>query len=884
MSLWSRLANSFRSAHLNQEIDEELRSHLEEAAAEGRDRQEAARAFGSFLRMREASRDVRSFAWIDSLAADTVFGYRQFLKHKTATAAAVFSLALAIGSCNAAFRLIDALLLRPLPVSNPNNLYVLNYGYIDDDGTPQTSDGFSYPCFRQMRSAVTKEAELFAVSQRERMGMVFASERESRRAYRQYVSGWMFPDLGLKPALGRAFTAADDVKPGAHPYAMLSYTFWNTRLGRDPNIIGKTFRSGDVYQVIGITPKGFTGTETGGFTDVFYTAMSNREAVVDQNWNWLRIWVRPRRGASLSLIREQLGAALATFRREQVKSFHFGLSKEEVARYIRAPVTLEHASAGVSDMQKHYKLALTTLAGLVFLVLLIACANVANLMIAQGVARAREVALRISLGAGRWRLIQLLLVESAILATCASLVGTLIAWLAVPFVVSMISSPDNPVQLAMPADWRVLAFSCLLALLVTVLFGLGPAFRASGLKPASALKGGETRASAGLLNGLVAAQVAFCVFVYYSACLFIGTFERMSSQPTGFSSARVLTLETATKGKQPIENWRRVTDRLRNDPALEAVGLCWWPLMSGNGWSQYVWVNGHRSDEDNTPYFLKVSPGWLDTMRIRFHDGRDFREGDAFPNVAIVNETFARRFFGGSNPIGRSFQVMQDNKRSTLQVVGYVADARYGNMREPIHATAYVPFYSIDAAGKPERSDWASFVVRTRNASPMGLASALTREVSESEPDFSVVNVRTQEEMVRSQLLRERLLAALGLYFAGVAVTLAAAGIFGVLNYIVVRRRRELGIRLAIGARSRHIAWGVTRNTVGMTGLGGLLGIMAGVYSGRFVESLLYQITTTDRRVILIPLLLTVAVAFVAAVLPVARAVHLDPAVTLREE
>src|SRR6185437_3883999 len=457
MSLWSRIANIFRADRLTREIDEELASHIEEAIGQGRDPAEARRAFGSPLRQREDSRDVKLIPWLDSLRADAVFGWRQLKKKKVTSAAAVLSLALAIGACTSAFRLIDALLWRPLPVAHPEQLYDLVRQEIGFDGKPQIFDGWAYPAFRLMRAAVKNRAGLIAVSYAQRTDLTYRSDQETEKAYLQYVSGWMFSSFWLKPALGRLLTENDDRKPRAHPYAVLSYDYWTRRFGRDPKVIGRTFRIGnDIFEIVGIGPKRFTGTEPGTAIDIFVPTMMH-PGINSSDWTWFRTLARLKPGVSAEPVRERLNATSITFERERAKGF-IGWPKQELDRYLNQNLLLEPAPAGVSFMQQDYRRSLLILGVLVGLVLLIACANVANLMTAQAAARAREMALRVSIGAGRWRLVQLVLIESAMVAFLAAAIGALFAWWSAPFVVGRINPPDNPARLFLPADWRVLAF------------------------------------------------------------------------------------------------------------------------------------------------------------------------------------------------------------------------------------------------------------------------------------------------------------------------------------------------------------------------------------------------------------------------------------------
>ncbi len=884
MSLWSRIANVLRGDRLSRDIDEELQSHIEEAIEQGRDSAEARHAFGSTLRQLDESHDIRVVVWLDSLRADAIFGWRQLKKNKVTSAAAILSLALAIGSCTSAFRLIDALLLRPLPVAHPEQLHALARHEIFFDGTPQTFDGWAYPAFRLMRAAVNDQADLIAVSYAERMDLTYRSDEEIEKTNVQYVSGWMFNSFGLKPAIGRLFTEADDLKPGAHPYAVISYDYWARRFGHDPKALGRTFRMGnDTYEIVGVAPESFTGTEPGTMIDIFLPTMMNA-SVERPDSTWMRTLVRMRPGAAIEPVREKLNATSLAFERERAKSFT-GMSKQSIDNWLKQTVFLEPASAGVSDLQSDYRRSLAALSVLIALVLLIACANVANLMTAQAAARAREMALRVSIGAGRWRLVQLVLVESAWIAFLAAAIGAFFAWWSAPFVVSRINPPDNPARLFLPTDWRVLGFGLALTLAVTFLFGLPPALRASAVNPASALKGGEDPHSRRrTMHALIAVQVAFCFLVLFVAALFVATFNRLSSQPTGFSAERLLTLDTVTEHPQPAIFWEQVAEHLCSVPGVEKIALAGWPLLNWTGWNDAVSINGGPPSEVMA-YFLTVSPGWIDAMKIPLVDGRDFRASDTYPGAAIVNQAFAKQFFNGENPVGKSFErASDDGERRRFQIVGLVRDARYRDVREPMLPVAYVPFQVLDAKGAFRAIRRATFIVRTANSNPLALASTLRREVTRARFEFRVSNIRTQMELVLAQTVRERLLAMLALFFAAVAVLLAAIGLYGVLNYSVLQRQREIGIRMAIGASAADIARRVTVDIFAMVLLGALAGLALGMASTRYIESLLYQVKPTDLSMLALPSLTILVAASLAALPAVIRAVRIDPATTLRAD
>jgi predicted permease len=900
MSTWSRLANAFRRPHVDADIDEELQAHLDEARAAGRDPVAAARAFGSPLRTREAVRDAIVSAWLDSLMADARFGWRQLLKHKIASAASILSLALGIGASMAAFRLIDALYLRPLPVVDPGRLYVLTYDRLFE-GKVSSDDLFDYRGFQRLRSAVADEAELVAIGYQNRVDLTFGSDQDTERVWRQHVSGSMFDVFGLKPALGRLFGDDDDRVPGERPYAVISYDYWSRRFGNDPAVIGRRFRIGSrVLEVIGVAPRGFTGTDPGTFTDVFLPSMMETQAA--SGTIYCRTWLRPRLGANLDRVRERLSGALHTYRAEQVKEWSPDRRREEAKYFVAAPVSFESATAGWSGTQRHYRgplgnrRALMIFTVLVGLVLLTACANVANLMTFRSAARSREMALRVSIGAGRGRLVQLVLMESAMVASAASLVGIVFSSWAAPFIVNRLSLPSAPMRVAFAADWRVAFVAIAVTSAVTLLSWVVPAVRVSLIAPVSALKGGDSpHGRRRWMYVLLASQVAFCVLVLFVAGLFIATFERMANQPTGFSAARVLTLETASRAGLPAEQWYQAVQHMRTVPGVESAALAQYALMSFHAQTRYVWANGHSPDGTwtNSTWFLGVSPGWFEAMKLPLLQGRDFRWDDEYPHVAVVNETFARRYFGAESPVGRTFEIRdtenpnapggETGTRVSVRIIGLTRDARYEDMRLPIPATAYVPFRRLTAGVEKEDSA-ATFIVRTKTEDPLAVASLMRREITKAQPAIHVDNVVPEETLVDSQLILERLLATLSLFFAAVALVLAAVGLYGVLHHVVLQRRREIGIRMAIGAQAGRIVQLVTMQALTLVIVGAAAGIAFGMIAVRYVATLLYHVKPTDVGVLAVPVLTILAAAVLAAVPPVIRAVRIDPVNVLRAE
>jgi putative ABC transport system permease protein len=890
MSLWSRIANALHGERLNREIEEELQSHIEEAIASGRDSREAGRAFGSALRAREASHSIRAAGWLESLFADVRFGWRQLWRNKVASAAAVLSLALGIGSCVAAFRLIDALLWRPLPISGSSRLFALSRKLIGPEGRPIEDNYWSTPELTVMRNAAKEQADLIAISDADRTDITWTTDDDMEKAHVVYVSGNMFPLFGLKPVLGRLLAPADDRGPGASPYAVLSWDYWNHRFGRDPNVLGRPLHIGDqTFEIIGVGPRDFTGTETGTVTDIFLPLSMNSFATQETiYWQHIFLMLKPGVNADTALepMRQHLSAVNRVVLAECSTCFR-GETKASIDRFLNQRLVFHPAGAGISELQKDYRRLLGVLGLLVALVLVIACVNVANMMTAQAAARAQEMALRISIGAGRRRLVQLILVQSALLALLALMLGAFFAAWSAPFVLSLVNPPDNPARLALPADWRVLLFGFALIILVVLLLGLLPALRASAVRPVAALKGGEDPYSPRrLMRGAIALQVAFCFLVLFLSSLFVASFQRLENRPLGFSTDRLLLLETvAGKGRLPVV-WNQTAEALRAVPGVDSVAISGWPLLGRIMINSDISING--APPSPTPaWFLNVSPGWFSTMKIPLVAGRDFLPQDTSPGAAIVNETFVKTFFPGAidrkfDPVGRTFT--RGPNQPLNKIIGVTRDTPYHDLREPNRPVFYVPYAEVDGKSVPQPVGFATFVIHTEAHNPLALAGSLRQLIAERHNGLRVSNITTQLDLVRDQTIRERLLATLAAFFAAVALLLAGIGLYAVLNYSVLRRRREIGIRIAIGSTRAGIVRIVTLDTFLAIALGGCAGVALGFAAVRYVESLFYQVKATDADMLALPACAILFTALVATLPAVLRALRTDPTEILRVE
>jgi putative ABC transport system permease protein len=889
MSLWSRVLNAFRPERVNREIDEELAAHLEDAQADGLDAGEARRALGSPLKHRDNTHDARVVMWLDSLRADAVYGWRRLAHNKVTTVAAILSLGLAIGACTAAFRLADALLWRPLPIASPYEIYEVNTVGVGFDGKPDIGNHWSYRAFALLRDAAKGDAELVTDSSADSQDIQYNGNAVTEKVYVQYVSGSMFPTFGSRPAAGRLLNPSDDDVPDAHALAVISDQYWKRRFARDPHAIGSTFQfGGRSFEIIGVVERPFTGTEPGKMVDVFLPVTMN-PYVKAPSLSFLHIFSRVKLGTPMAPLRDKLQSAAHGFFVEQLGRMP-GLQEQMKQAFMNRDVALAPAPAGSSYFQTANRRPLAALFVLSLLVLLIACANVANLVTAQTAARERELALRVSIGGGRRRLVQLVLAESAWIGAAAAMFGAAFAWWAAPRVVSMINPPNDPARLALPADWRVLGFLIAAAFLMTALFGLAPAMRASKVDPASALKGGEDpHARRRTMHVLIALQVGCCVFVVFTAGLFVMTFQRLAHKPTGFSSDRILTIAATASQPRPSQAWHNALEDLARQPGVASAALAGWPLLDGTNWVNSVALPGAPPSQ-MFAHALRVSPAWATTMRVPILEGRDLNWDDANPGAALVNESFAKTFFNGDDPVGRTFvHPSSDATPPSFTVVGLLKDTCYASLRECVAPTAYFPFADEKTLGDgphgaPKGSKFATFIVKTESENPLAVAQALRLELARVAPEMHIMRIRTQREVNDAQTIHERLLSTLATFFAAVAILLAAVGLYGVLNYSVVRRRREIGIRITVGAQPASIARTVIARAFAMVLCGAVAGIGVGIVSARSFETLFYEVKATDVSAMATPAIAIFAAAVLAAIPTVIRAVRIDPVILLRAE
>lgn len=891
MSWLSRLTNVFRSGSLDRDLDAELQFHIEartdELTAKGLSPEDAAREarrhFGNRLLLRESSHEAKLFSWLESLFQDLRFGLRMLRKNTGVSAAAVLSLALAIGACTAAFSLIDALILRPLPVRDPSKLVYCSYplfGAGFNEGT-YVRDAL----YDRLLGASEGKVELFGTNFGPLESLSFVDSGEEDKAQTQWISGDGFRILGLQPALGRLLTAADD----GRYVAVLSYGFWAARFGSSPTVLGRRFTfEGKQYQIVGVSQKGFDGLSPGYRTDLWFPRM-HAAGVQDQDSGLNAVWGRLQPGVSREQTRQALQVAFTNYRRDHTDEFiRAGGPPDQLPKYKSAPLSLRSAASGTPSMVRmDFERPLWILAVVVVLVLLIACSNVANLLVARAAAREREMAMRISIGAGRARLVQQLLIESGLLAAVACVLGLAIASASAPSIVNLLSPSEYPAYLDLQIGWRILGFVGLICIATTVLFGLVPALRASSVSPHEALKAGGAKQSgrSSVLRPLLASQVSFSFVVLFVGGLFLLSFHRITHVDLGFSKDRVALFDIGMIGDSEKNDHSYVValqllDLVRRVPTVEAASLSIQGLIGGD----FAWVMRPgvqfpgREPEPVKPRFLEVSPGFFETMQMRLLDGRDFspRDMPAGSPAVVVNQEFVRQYLPEKNPVGVRFERSGDGPRATTipqEIVGVVRDAKYNNLREPNSPTIYAPWrYPSD-----------TLEVRTAG-SPMAIAPVIRQLIPRLSPALRVNSVTLQSTRINDTLLRERLLALLAGFFAIVAVVLAAIGLYGVLSYSVVRRTKEIGIRVALGARQLGVVRLVISDVMLVIAIGLGIGIAGGFALGRFVATLLFEVKPSDFWSLALPLACFLLACALAALPPAFRAAHVDPIVALREE
>jgi predicted permease len=827
---------------------------------------------------------------------DISYGARQLRQSPGFALAAVLSLALGIGANSAIFQLVDAIRLRTLPVEKPQELVTVDWekGSSRSGWFSTRSARFTYAQWEQIRA---QQQAFTGVAAWSANRFNLTKGGEARYAAGLYVSGNFFNVLGVKPALGRTFTDEDDTPACASPGAVISHAFWQREFGGDPGILGRNVSlNGSSIPVIGVTPPQFFGVEVGYQYDVAIPLCADRLLAEDEKgripirhaW-WLSIigrlkpgWTAERGTAHWHAISPALMQA----------TLPPSYKPDTAKRYLANKIGATDGSSGVSYLRRQYERPLWLLMATTGLVLLIACANLANLLLARGSVREREIAVRLAMGASRWRLVRQLLAESLLLAAAGATLGAALAQALSRGLVAFISTSTNPLFVGLDFDWRMLGFTAALGILTCVLFGLTPALRATGLSPASAMRSASRNTTAGrerfsLRRALVVTQVSFSLVLLVGALLFVRSLHNLLTVDPGFKPEGIMSVNIDfSRANYPKERrpavYRELHDQLSAQPGVLSVAQVFITPVSGSGWNNTIGPDGSTAAASGKEsFFNRVSPGYLKTMGTRLIAGRDFDDRDTLssPKVAIVNEVFARKFFGGANPVGHTFHLEAEagKPEPLIQIVGLVANTKYYELREDFRPIAFLPIAQDDDPGPG-----ATFVLRVQG-SPGELTKEIKTAVADMNPTIGL-EFQSFSAQLQESVLRERLMAALSGGFAFLAAVLATVGLYGVIAYMVARRQNEIGIRMALGADYGRVIGLVLREAIVLLAVGIIAGVVLAVWSGKAATALLYGLQPYDPATVAAAVALLALIGLAASYAPARRAAALEPMVALRDE
>jgi len=815
---------------------------------------------------------------------DLRFGIRLLWKNPGFTTVAALSLALGIGANTAIFSLVDAVLLKMLPVKSPEQLVALE-GF-NERG--ERNEIFSYPLFERLRDRSRVFTGVLAAEDDTNRVEMVGPEPSGRteQAVVQLVSGEYFQVLGVNAVAGRLLTMADNQTPGAHQVAALSYDFWRRRFAGDSTVIGQNITlKGQPFTIIGVAPPEFFGESVGRAPDIWAPLMMQPQfrrgqSYLDQaNISWLRIIARLQPGVSEEQALAAVNALLG-----QINSEPSDLGKW--TKISHAKIILIPGGQGPSEMRDRFSKPLRILMVVVGLALLIACANVANLLLARATSRQREVAIRLAIGAGRFRLVRQFLSESVLLAAIGGALGLLFAWWGSHLLLILVSNDSTPIPIDVTPNARILGFTIAVSLLTALLFGLAPALTATRQDVNAALKM-TVLARPRLSRLLVIMQVALSLLLLTGAGLFVRTLRNLRTLDLGFAAenviqARINPLASGYKQEQLPDLYRRLLERLNSAPGIRSASMAGSGFRMGGSRSCCIGVEGytHRPDESRQVYTNNVTPGYFQTMGLPLLLGRDFTPQEAggkpgeFPKVAIINETMARHYFGETSPLGRRFGWGDPSKpiEANIEVIGVARDAVYGRLRDKTRPLIYFPGQGGDV------------LVARSTADPAPLLAMVRQEIQVVDKSLEISTVRTIPQLRDQSLVQERLMAELSSFFGLLALLLACIGLYGVMSYDVARRTREIGVRVALGAEAIDVVRLVMRETLSLVVIGLVAGLIAALATTRLIASLLYDLTPNDPLTIGLAGLLLLTVAALAGYLPARRAARVDPMMALRSE
>jgi predicted permease len=835
----------------------------------------------------------------DEMFQDLRYGLRMLLKTPGFTLAAALSLALGIGANTAIFSLIDAVLLKSLPVQEPEKLLLFgkgeDVGWIG--GFPNRSwDVFSYPFYREVRRHNQVFSDVAAT-----LSMTWSvhgavntsgASGEMVQIGVQLVSGSYFSTLGVHAGLGRVITDADDQVAGAHPVAVLSHDWWESQLGGDTAVIGRTVTIDKVaYTIIGVAPREFFGTTVGQAPDMWIPLAMQAQLPPghwkgreDEDHQELYLIARLKNGVSA----EQASAEVnLLFKQSLQERAGAQASTERLQDIQRAYIELTPAGRGKSALRGKFSFSLQVLMAVVGIVLLIACANLANLLLARATARQKEFAVRMALGAGRARLVRQLLTESVLLASLGATAGIFLAWRLSHLLVLMASTGLRPLPLDVTPNARILGFTLLSSLLSALVFGTAPALRAARIEPNSSLKVGKGSAQSASRSrfgkALVVAQVALSLLLLVGAGLFVRTLINLQNLPSGFNQQNVMlfyvdTTTTDYKGAQLNALLREVEERVKATPGVQSASF------SAYFFNQGAWTSSMFTRDQNLPEGQRglvsnkaVGQDYFTTMGIRLLQGRVFgpQDTDKSQQVAVISETTAQRFFPNSSPIGRRFGRLPERSEQ-FEIIGVVKDVKDMSLTEEWRPIAYFPY---SQSGEP----MSNLVVRY-SGSPEAVIQQARQAIREVSRNLPIDGVMSLSEHISRSLAQQRLVARLAAFFGMFALSLACIGLYGVLSYAVARRTNEIGIRMALGARRRDVVWLVLREALTLVVAGVVIGLLASLAATRTASTMLFGLEPNDPSTIVAATLLLLAVAALAGYMPARRAARVDPMAALREE
>jgi predicted permease len=918
MSRWYQFSG--RRKRMMEDLDQDIRDFIERETQDNIERgmppeearYAALRKFGNVTRIREDTREVWSFVWLEQLWQDVHFGLRQLRRSPGFTTVVLLTLALGIGANTAIFTFINAVMLKRLPVKDPEQLVVLSWasrqypkflksqvGSTGAEDGQNTSRSFPYPALEEFRTHKEVLTRAFAYGA-EPVAINLNVNRQARLAEAEMVSGDYFSGLEVSTVLGRPIVEADD-RPEATPVAVLSYAFWERRLGGDPTEVGKGVQvNGSPFTVVGVAPPEFSGTRSGVAPDL-WVPLSAQPRVAPRwfeqaaspfratDYYWVRIMGRLKPGVS----EDQARAALELpFERVVTAGVNPPPQAPELPH-----LNLTPGSRGPADLREGMAMPLFMLMGIVGLVLLTACSNVASLLLVRATTRQREVTVRLALGAGRGRLIRQLLTEVLLLSFMGGVLGLILAYCGTHVLLALMSSERSPVWLDIGPDLHVLAFAAVISLLTGILVGMAPALRATRLDLTPALQENPRTILVGppmgrliLARLLVGGQVAVSLLLLVVAGLFVRTLVNLENLPLGFSRENVLLFSidptlNGYQGERLVRFYQQLHDRIEALPGVRGASLSAYPQMFGGESTVGILVPGYklRPNENGTIVWCnRVGPDFLGTTGIKLLLGRDLNSRDTLraPRVAAVNETMARHYFGTANALGRRFSLRGADEAPgpEIEIVGVAQDARFNLVRREPTPTIYLPLWQ-----DPEAVGGGYFEVSTA-LKPTDMIPAIRHVVQEADRDVPMFAVGTQGQLVDESLGAERSLAQFAGLFGLFALGLASVGTYGLTAYSVLRRTREMGIRVALGAQRAQVLWMVLRESLFHAALGVTVGLTAALATTRVLASMLFGLAATDPLTIAGASLVMIVVPAIAGYLPARRATKVDPMVALRYE